>query len=156
MDVESNLRGHLVARNQKLDRFMRGEMVTFTEKCQGGVKRVERPLVYVDNIDELITEICLKREIGDSPIHIKIGLDGGKNHLKVMMSIVRQDQVQIQEQKNQSSIFLDSGSKRAIILAIVPHVSESYENLKTIFNYLKIEHSKKVLFSFIGLLNFEK
>ena len=76
---------------------------------------------------------------------MKIGIDGGGGFLKVCMNILgTEDQPVAKKQRFSYSTgvwsknFLDGGVKKLFILANVEQVGESYENLKSILDLLKI------------------
>ena len=82
--------------------------------------------------------------MSDAPL-VKLGVDAGQNVLKVALSVV--DGCTEGKKK-------DSGQKRTILLAIVPGIQENYENLKIIYEILKLDQFAAVkLYNLMTLSN---
>ena len=113
-------------------------------------KKVNRNVVYCNDIDNLISHVCQQRGFHpETRLFVKIGIDGGGSFLKVCLNIDRENdeltslisQKKKWSYEKQSSCdkFKYSGVFKLIILAIVEDVEESYTNVKCLldlFNWL--------------------
>lgn len=101
-------------------------------------------LIFCSKLNEFIAFVMNFRNISDEDTIVKIGADGGSNSLKICVSL--------QDNQPITSSFKDSGVKKVFILAIAFGLSESYENLKKMFDKLNLNnliaclHQKNVVF----------
>ena len=106
------------------------------------------PLVYCTDIPKLIDLICTKRDLHILQIKIKIGIDFGKEHLRVTMSIWDPEDIladkggdsrRTRAEGIQSNNKSNLGGDRVLIIASAPEVKESYRNFEVIFRHLKLQ-----------------
>ena len=76
-------------------------------------------------------------------IHKKIGIDMGKEMLKVTLTLFADDDESSSssntEKGPKKKDFKNTGNKRVIILASVPKVNENYSNIKILLNLLNLK-----------------
>ena len=103
--------------------------VDFTHK--GVIKK--RYLVYVKDISQYVFKLIKRRNLELSQTLILIGSDGGgtDTSFKVTLNIINLLEDESEKRKS-------SGSDRSQILAEVAGISENYENIKKIFEIIKI------------------
>ena len=85
-----------------------------------------------------IRKVCVARDFDDTNLHKKVGLDVGKDMMKVTLSLFPDDEVKNGGAKKKKKQFKNTGNRRVLILAIAPKVSETYSNLQTILGLLKL------------------
>merc|ERR1711973_416981 len=81
--------------------------------------------------------------MGDDNLHKKIGIDMGKEMLKVTLTLFADDDESSSsantEKGSKKKDFKNTGNKRVIILASVPKVNENYSNIKILLNLLNLK-----------------
>ena len=125
-------------------------------------KKVNRNVVYCNDIDNLISHVCQQRGFHpETRLFVKIGIDGGGSFLKVCLNIDRENdeltslisQKKKWSYEKQSSCdkFKYSGVFKLIILAIVEDVEESYTNVKCLLDLLQLKNaliSENIVYSY--------
>lgn len=86
------------------------------------------PFVYCNNLPGLVSHLLNSRGITEE-FHLKIGIDGGGGLLKICLSILNTEQ---------TSSYKSSGLNKLMIIGIGPNLTESYNNLKIIFDLLNL------------------
>ena len=97
--------------------------------------------VLCKDVNALVEEVILVRNIEPSSMFIRVGLDGGGGFLKFCLSIFDIDSL-ISPSSEVAKKYKDSGVKKALIIAISPEVQENYSSIKK-------------LWWRVGLLNFK-
>ena len=125
-------------------------------------KKVERTLVFCNNLPGLIDHICHHREIDqEDRYYIMIGIDGGGSLLKVCFNLEKYDPLVNQESLNKkwsyatgafSKKFKDSGVNKLIVLGIVEDVCENYDNVKFILEHMNFEILQNEKCTYIHML----
>jgi hypothetical protein len=106
----------------------------------------DTPIVYCNDIEELVAMVLHHRSQETNDVDIKLGVDGGQGFLKVTLSITLKPELKnnkIPEKLSKSDgyackDFKDSSVHKTIILAILPSLNEKYHNLRLILDKLNI------------------
>jgi hypothetical protein len=117
------------------------------------------PVVFA-NAEKLAYRVMELRNFDIFNTHIKILIDGGKDFIKVSISIFPKEngseslsstrkRAKYQETINQ---FQYTGVKKLILLAVVPVTKETYNNVKTLFNLCEIHKLSYKLLADVKLL----
>ena len=150
--VEANFRLQLREKSHELgDHFsvLNWPMDSYkkTEREQGG--RVDRDIVYVNDIDEFVDTLKSKRGYSSrTNCFLKIGIDGGSSSVKITLNITKIDD-DFSSPPNRSrgldlsggfkpTMFKESGVKRVQIICFVEKVSESNFNLRTLWHLVDL------------------
>lgn len=93
------------------------------------------------NVITFVDFVLLQRKLGPD-FDLKVGMDGGNGYFKVTLNVVSKIGL---EQRSPSKSpdakkthFLDSGVKKLLLLAIVPHIPENYLNVKGLLSALNL------------------
>ena len=116
-------------------------MVNFKE---GDDKWIPRPLVFCNDLVGFIKELLNLRSLRADDVQVKVGLDGGKGHLKLILSLYEPDNLQVNK-RGHSRVTRDLGigcgpdfsllgRKKIMILATTPDTPENYFNLQFIYD----------------------
>ena len=118
------------------------ELVTEEFEAESNIMK-KYPLVFCKNIPSLVDKALKKRDLHLYEVHLKIGIDFGKGHLRVTLTVWNPEEVlsgnggarrKRSEGIGGSSKSLQGGD-RVLIIASSPEVKESYNNFKVIFNH---------------------
>jgi hypothetical protein len=109
--------------------------------------KVVRQVIYCNDIKGLIDNVIDYRGGCEGDYMIKVGIDGGGGFLKFCLNIIKADDDTSSPDRKRSkyaegayhSQFVDGGVKQLLIIAIVEEVKESYENLSSIMDLLKLD-----------------
>lgn len=134
---------HIKERSHLLDTFYEESLLEFEIKDG---KREKRPVVWA-NASKLLKEVIEKRNLIGSYV-VKVMADGGQGFFKVSMSIIPDsissnnedsDGIPLKKKKlNVESQFKATSVKKLIMICIVPDIKESYENVKQLFDLVKL------------------
>lgn len=115
------------------------------DKC-----KCERAVVYADAEALLKAVLELREENND--VDIKIMADGGQGMFKICMSIFPKKCVEeeIEEPASKRAKYVDGGTtsregtltgvQRLLMLAVVPNIKETYDNIKLLFDLIQINN----------------
>ena len=132
--VESHLQQHLYEQDHMVDSFFETRRLLFFKKEKNEIKeRSHRWVVLCKNVQSFIDWIFSKRHQENEETLIKIGVDGGGQFLKFVLSVIP-----LSEDVHKNPAFKYSSVKRLFLLAIVPNVQENYENIHVIWNEMKL------------------
>ena len=120
---------------------------------------VKRNVVYCNNLEALLIFLKKERQLGDNSV-VKIGIDGGRGSIKVMLTIhdpnekdsrkspkssllssPKSPRKKRRKQKALSRLqkeYLNSGDKKCVILGLVQDIPENYENVKKLLELIDI------------------
>ena len=143
--VESNLRLKLREKSHELGDFfsvLNWPMDSNKKAEREHNAKVDRDIVYVNDIEEFISTLKNKRGYSSrTRFYLKLGIDAGGSSLKVTLNMAKIDD-DFSSPPNRSrgldlgsskpSMFKESGVKKLQIIALVEKVSESYKNLETL------------------------
>ena len=110
-------------------------------------KLEEKDLVYVNDVEDLIKEVCSQRNLSSNDCMIRIGMDGGQGSLKVVMNLF--DPEDMNNDKNKKM----TGVNKAILLAFVKDINETNSNLGKILEHVKLETIKYHVAADLKLVN---
>jgi hypothetical protein len=105
----------------------------------------------VKDITDLIYFVHEKRNLHLNDTVLKVGIDGGQGSLKVCLLIMEKDAEDITVdpespiKRNQGKRPLRNSVKDVLILANAPDVPENYENLKVLWEQVKLNEIKMTL-----------
>lgn len=142
--ITPGLKKKLFDKSHTLDEF-------YDVKCLSLIARIgekkygpiEAPVVHCVNIEGLISFVVEER--GADDFELKIGVDGGGGFLKICLNILDGDERHVQKKRARyedgvaSNIFKSTSVKKLIILAIVPGVAETHENMFAIWKLIKFK-----------------
>ena len=96
-------------------------------------------MIYCNDVNKLIDQILEVREVDSSNARVKFGIDSGGGYLKFCMSIFQNtSRRMMNERKVIDRGFSDTGVKKIMILALTPNVKETYNNVKILFDLLRV------------------
>ena len=160
--VQPNLRVEMFKKNHLLDEFFGPKQMTFLENDQpvrvSKGKKVQRPVVkevvVANDVYEVQDVIKYKRGVAQNArVRVKYGMDGGQGSLKLCMSVITEKPEFSSPHKKKPRTpkalddFKEDGVKKVVILAIGFEVKESYENMKTFMDELKIGFDEEATFA---------
>lgn len=89
------------------------------------------------SVSGLIDYIKARRNVGSASL--KVGIDGGKGSLKIILNI--EESVGAYPKSG----YKDSGVRQTIILALAPGVHENYYNISKIWEKLKLDSLQSIV-----------
>ena len=164
--VEANLSEGLKGRNHKLEDMFYMKEMTMKQKPRkkkkneesesdsdiedqegliDGMREVQRPGIFVKDIDEFTAFLVNERNLDPSAHIVQIGFDDGQGMLKVML-IVKDKEPELEEEKKRSK-YSDgvcpkssklSSVKKMFVIGLVPDVQELYPNIRSMMDELKL------------------
>lgn len=142
------------------------KLETLEFECKGK-KKCKRPVVFAD-AEELLDAVVVERKF-EGDVLVKVMADGGQGFFKISMSIFPENYSANPESKTCDSddespindkkrtLYSQGGTlakrarllsvKRVVILGIVPDISETYENVKLLFDKIRINN---ISFKFVS------
>ena len=126
--VEPGLNEHLVEKKNTFADFYSYEDIMYE-----GDKSIVT--VYCSDIIGLIRKICVMRDLDYENCTKKVGIDGGKGFLKIVLSLF-DDENPGNEGAGSKSY---TGGRKVIPLVIAPNVSETYVNIKIMLDLIKFK-----------------
>ena len=145
--VQPYLQDALSNRNRDLKDLFTLHNTKFVQKTKEGVEsEVERPAVVAD-IPALVTLLMEERNIDPDNNIIQLGLDDGQGVLKLCLVVrdaIGQQEPPSRRARHEDGVagsrgYLLSSVKKLQIVAAVPHVAESWENLRRLLNLVDIK-----------------
>ena len=115
----------LIERKRQLTKYFKEEETTFVNN-QG--EEVKRRFVFTENLDILLDFIIQERDMTSEKVKVNVEKDSGQQRMLVVLQIGDGIEKAVK----------DASTKRAIIIAFVDDIPESYQNLSIIHNKLKI------------------
>ncbi|KAJ8683890.1 hypothetical protein QAD02_019682 [Eretmocerus hayati] len=145
--IPSHYRERMSEQSKILDSHYKSKVLEFDVETTPVMIRKQRPVVYVD-AEELLEFVLESRNmIGD--FNIKVFTDSGQGSLKMSMSIFPSSETNANDtddinlessrssRKNKSEL---TGVHKLLLIAIVPSVKETYENLRLLFDLTNINN----------------
>ena len=143
--VQPGLREKMIADKSKFDQFFTADEVQFYNS-DGGT--IVRPFVYCSDILGFVSELALLRELDIGDLTVKVGVDSGKGHLKMILSLYDPDNLQVnkcaadrvtrKDGIGSGNLYSLLGRKRVMIIAIAPDTPENYTNLQLFYDMVGI------------------
>lgn len=145
--IEPNLKEKISASIHCLDEFFQAKYFDFIKIKANNVSDAKQCVVYCKNLDGLIEWVKTQRQV--SQMHLKFGIDGGGNFLKLCLSIqsIEDDDSESDRVRQKykdgvaSKRFRDSGVKKLFILGIAQSTQENYENVAQLWSAININTS---------------
>lgn len=137
--VEPNIKKKLMDRSHVLDDYFEAKEFNFVH-VKGDEEIISpAPAVICSNVRGLIEYVKSSRKIVNE--HLKIGIDGGGDFLKICLSIQSPNNSTSDEllQAEISEDSKDTGVKKVILLCIAPKVQENYKNVSMLWSALNID-----------------
>ena len=101
-------------------------------------KMEKRGVVYCHDVNGFVLFLAEERNIDLDNYFVRIGMDSGGGSFKVTMNLVRKHSAPSNPAKKQKTDPKDSGEKRLMILALIPKISENYQNMTTVLSFLDL------------------
>ena len=147
--VESNLRLQLREKSHQLGdyfSYLNWPMDSHKKSERESIGKVDRDIVYVNDMDEFIQTLKDKRGYSSrTRFYLRIGIDGGGTSLKVTLNMIKiEDEFSSPVKKAldlgyKPTAFKESGVKKLQIIGFVEKVSESQKNLETLWQLINID-----------------
>ena len=132
--VEAHAGIKIAEATHEMDRFFDVKRMEFTEKDGKTFKKIERPVVYVKDITELICYVLKKNDMEEEKTMLKIGIDDGQGFLKICILFINKE-------KNEAA----NSVKDVALLSAAPQVKESYDNLHVLWELVRMNEVKMKL-----------
>ena len=142
--VESGVRETLGHEKAKLDTFFSADLIQFKDN-DGNL--MQRPVVFCSNTVDFIRELMELREMDGGDFKLKVGLDKGRGHLKMILSMYNPEdvlrckgagRVTMKKGIGSGDDYSLIGKRRIMILATVPDIPENYNNLQILYDLTSI------------------
>ena len=142
--IESGVREALIADKAMFDKYFSADLVQFKEN-DGSF--MTRPVVYCSSITDFAYKLMELRSLEPGDVKLKVGLDKGRGHLKMVLSMYNPREVM--RIKGEGRVTMDMGigsgqedsllgRKKIMILAIVPDIPENYHNLQILYDLTQV------------------
>lgn len=141
--IQSYTDNFLYQRDKSISKFFSVISINFDE--------YSRPVVYCNDAAALISMIVECRSLNHHFLKLKIGIDSGRNFLKVCLSVYDTREDEPQPRKTILREASNTGVKKAIILAITQEVKETYCNIKHLLDLVKLNSLGHELFYSVDL-----
>ena len=133
--LEPGMRETLTKEKQNFDQFVGADLINFKEN-DGSL--ISMPAVFCSNIVGFVNELMELRRIHLGHMKLKVGLDKGRGHLKMILSMYNPNEVMKNKGVGRVTMkmgigtgddYSQIGKRKIMILAIVPDIPEKYYNL---------------------------
>lgn len=121
--------------------FFKYQKMTFESHTGSEVKKLERTVVYCNNLTGLLDFIWIERQYTDD-MHIKVGIDGGGGFVKICLSFNSQrfGDTDSKPKFLNDLKYSDAGMKKCIIIGIVPDTQDNYNNVQLLWDLLGLNN----------------
>ena len=127
-----------------LEDFYHDEDMEFVHKNEDDTSEViVRPAFLCHDVPELVNHITHERNVDPQDCLLKFSIDKGHDKLKFGLNIIEKESPDIEPTKRARycdgiapHLHQSTSANRMIILAMVPSIQESYNNLKSILDSL--------------------
>ena len=139
--VESGLKDALIQQNKLVDRMFAVDEFDFCTKD----RMVKRPEIFCNDALEILNEVIDKRDLEFERYDFKIGIGGGGGFMKICQNIIRRQEEHTTKKRRlykhgiEGAAHADTSVHKLLILAIVPDVPETYENVSDIWKMIDLE-----------------
>ena len=130
--VESGMRETPTKEKQKFDQFFSADLIKFKDN-DGSL--ISMPAVFCSNIVGFVNELMELRRMEPGDMKLKVGLDKGRGHLKMILSMYNPNEVMKNKGIGRVTMkmgigpgddYSQIGKRKIMILAIVPDIPENY------------------------------
>lgn len=152
--IAPNFDRELTKQNKRLEKYFQVTYLPFDmngdDKTQPNITL--KPVVYCNNVPELVELVCKERKIRKKELLLKIGIDGGGGFLKITLSMVQKEADECSTTREKG--FKSTGVKKLLLLAIVPGVPEKYANIEQIWtSLLELDRIDAVISGDLKIIN---
>ena len=142
--IESGVRETLIEEKALFDHFFSADLIQF--KDSDGNPMV-KPVVFCSKIVEFVGVLMEMRGLDPGNVKLKVGLDKGRDHLKMILSLYNPDEVMRSKSGGRVTMEMGIGSgddysligkRKIMIIAIVPDIPENYFNLQILYDLTQI------------------
>ena len=144
--IEPGLKPALIAQKHKLSDYYHHEDVEFQLKNEDDtIEAIHRPTFLCNDVPELLYYVSEERQLDWKECMLKFSIDKGHDKLKVGLNIIEPESFDMEMEPKKRARYDDgiapalhksTSSNRMQILAMVPSIQESYENLKILLDNL--------------------
>ena len=154
--VQSGYKESLPAKAKEMESMLDVKILEFTEKKSkkeqkdnpnvDPISTFQKPVVFAKHLGDLVSHVQNKRGVKPDDTFVKIGMDTGGDFVKVTLNMI--DVLKYNENESvKRSCYgdgispkesKDTSVKKLLIVAIVPKVQESYENVSKILQVLDL------------------
>ena len=139
----------LTQSNHYLDSHFELKEITFSNRVSASSpsEDFKRPVVIVKDLDCFVQSMLKERGYDPATALIKIGGDGGGEFFKLTLSIIDRHSTMNSPVKSARRTFnqgvapeqaKDTSAKRMFLVALVPGISETYENMQLLLSNLNL------------------
>ena len=143
--AQPGLRETMVSDKTLFDPYFTADEIQFIDSDDNPLVR---PFVYCCDITGFVSALAELRGFSVSDLSLKVGLDGGKGHLKMILTMYEPDRV-LDNKVARSRVTREAGigsgesysllgRKKVMILAIAPDTPENYTNLQMFYDMVRI------------------
>ena len=142
--IEPGIREDLIAEKTMFDKFFTADLLKFQDS-DGSL--MLKPAVYCSNIIDFVSELMQHRGLDPGDVKLKVGLDKGRGHLKMVLSLYNPGEVMRTKGGGRVTMEMGIGSgiddsllgkKKIMIIAIVPDIPENYHNLQMLYDLTRV------------------
>ena len=142
--IEPGVRDGLITEKVKFDQFFSADVLVFKDNDGSPLPR---PIVFCSAIVDFVNELIKLRMLDPGDFKLKVGLDKGRGHLKMVLSLYNPDDVVKEKNERRVTMKMGIGSgdnysmigkKKIMLLAVVPEIPENYHNLQILYDLTKI------------------
>ena len=134
----------MVGQKRKLEEFYHHKDMEFEHKNEDEtIDKVVRPAFFCHDVEELTKKVTQERNVDVKDCLLKFSIDKGHDKLKAGLNVIENESLGITAPKRARyvdgiapSLHKSSSANRMQILAMVPSIQESYNNLKKILDNL--------------------
>lgn len=156
--IEPGLKKKLKYAIHCLDPFFEVKDFEFIKIKADVISDAKQAAVYCKDLNGLLEYVKEKRNAGE--VHLKFGIDGGKDFLKICLSIQStadfiefENNRQTYENGVFAKKFSDSGVKKLFILALAQSTQENYENVLQLWSAININNFDGTIATDLKLAN---
>ena len=148
--IDSGLGTALISQKQELEPYYHHEDVEFEQKDEDGTTEpIVRPTFLCHDMEELAAHVAQERNVELNDCLLKFSIDKGHDKLKAGLSIIEPESLEMNPRKRARyedgiapALHKSTSANRMQIVAMVPSIQESYNNIKTIINNLPGKYSE--------------
>ena len=140
--VETGIHDHLERAEKELAENYHIKTCTFETSSK---ETETRNLILVKDVPSFIADIMKKRDIDPETAVIRVGMDGGGGFFKICVNVFDPEEYTFEGED-----YADAGVQKIQFLAIVQEIPETYMNVKTILEKLKLDEVDLAIGKFIA------
>lgn len=140
---EPGLKEQLTEKTQALDSYFDVKESSFVQVLNKKQNDIKNPFIYCRDIEGFCELVKYTR--GYEDFHLKFGIDGGGGFLKITLSVQKLEDDTQQPRRRQrysdgvaANKMKDTGVKKLFLVGLAPDTQENFENVSTMWSFLKI------------------